>query len=327
MRGSDVKVAMKFISKRTWPSQYGPPKDIMMEVQIVQELDHPCIAKVYDALEEETELVIVMEFAAGGEMFHKVVAEQQGQELSEEKAKIRFYQMSHTLAYLHSRKVCHRDLKLENILLVSQSSSTCLLKVTDFGLSKKFSSINQLETYVGTPMYMAPEIISGSSSLHNTPYTCKSDCWSLGVILYILLCGHPPFRETPLQPLLSLITSGQVEHMVGTHWDKVTATAKDLVMKLLVTDPDKRLTSEEILCHEWFVEDMEVVERAKEIMGLVDRMTRESDSGVGSLQQTLSVEDRLEQASEKKGGKRKTMVEDVETGKEGRKKYKKCEIM
>ena len=88
-------------------------------------------------------------------------------------AKIQFFQISHTIAYMHSKNVCHKDLKLENILLMDLCP-TGLVKVTDFGLSKQFSSTNLLETFVGTPVYMAPEIIS--CCITSTPYTCKSDC-------------------------------------------------------------------------------------------------------------------------------------------------------
>jgi serine/threonine protein kinase len=125
--------------------------------------------------------VIVMEYAAGGELFDQVVADHDAKILSEEAAKLQFFQISHTIAYLHSKNVCHRDLKLENILLMG-SGPRSLIKVTDFGLSKQFSSTKMLETYVGTPIYMAPEVISCCSMWGGNvaSYSCKSDCWSLG---------------------------------------------------------------------------------------------------------------------------------------------------
>ena len=277
-RGSNIKVAMKFICKKKWPGKYSLPQDLMKEVTILQELQHPCITKVLEVLEDENMLVIVMEFAAGGEVFDQVIADLAEKKLTEETAKLQFFQLSHTIAYLHSKHVCHRDLKLENILLMEPGPAS-LVKVTDFGLSKQFSSTNLLETFVGTPAYMAPEVITSYSS----PYTSKSDCWSLGVILYILLSGHPPFHETQDKGLFSAITSGMFYPMKGPPWAKVSPLARDLVTKLLDTDHEKRLSAEKILDHEWFQGDRVVVDRAMEIMGLRESRDSVADSGVGSL--------------------------------------------
>jgi len=187
--------------------------------------------------------------------------------LKEETAKQQFYQICHTIAYLHSKNVCHRDLKLENILLMEPGPNS-LVKVTDFGLSKQFNSSNILESYVGTPIYMAPEVISCRFSETSTSYSCKADCWSLGVMLYMLLCGHQPFNETIRKNLFSVIQSGEFEPMTGSCWSNVTPVAKDLVRKLLDTNPVTRLSAEQVIKHEWFTSDMEVVTRAREVMGL-----------------------------------------------------------
>merc|ERR1719508_457607 len=182
---------MKVIGKKRWPSRYSEPEDLVKEVTILQDLQHPCITKVLEMVEDENKMVIVMEYAAGGELFDQVVADHDANKLREETAKHQFYQISHTIAYLHSKNVCHRDLKLENILLMEHDPAS-LVKVTDFGLSKQFSSTKLLETYVGTPIYMAPEIITSAWSNIITNYSCKS----LGVVLYMVLCGHQPFKET-----------------------------------------------------------------------------------------------------------------------------------
>eukprot|EP00092_Neocalanus_flemingeri_P027694 GFUD01030059.1.p1 GENE.GFUD01030059.1~~GFUD01030059.1.p1 ORF type:complete len:517 (+),score=176.52 GFUD01030059.1:90-1640(+) len=289
-RDSSKKVAMKLIGKKKWPSKYSQPEDLMKEVSILQDLEHPCITKVLEVVEDENMLIIVMEYAAGGELFDQVVADHDAKKLSEDIAKHQFYQISHTIAYLHSKNVCHRDLKLENILLMEPGPSS-LVKVTDFGLSKQFSSTNLLETYVGTPIYMAPEIISCCGLLSTTAtyssYSCKSDCWSLGVVLYMLLCGHQPFKETASQSVLSVITTGRFEPMDGACWEKVSPLARDLVIKLLDTDQENRLSAEQILGHQWFKGDMKVVSQSRKVMGMEDVKDNDvdTDSGLGSLQQ------------------------------------------
>ena len=178
-RGDLGQVAMKFIKKDLWSSDYREPSNLMQEVDILRSLDHPCITKVVDVVETEDMFVIVMEFVGGGELADQVIEEHEEKNLDEDKTKFLFFQITHTLAYLHSKKVCHRDLKLENILLTTQGPNS-LIKVTDFGLSKVWSSTKLLQTYVGTPVYMAPEVVRKRISFENTAYTCKSDCWSLG---------------------------------------------------------------------------------------------------------------------------------------------------
>jgi len=275
------QVAMKFIGKEKWPSKYSEPEDLSREVDILVELEHPCITKVYEVFDENNMFVIVMEYAAGGEVFDEVIKEYEAGKLTEAVAKLRFYQICHTISYLHKKNICHRDLKLENILLMNKRPRS-LVKITDFGLSKHFNSVDVLETFVGTPVYMAPEVISLSSKniFNNREYSCKSDCWSLGVVLYMLLSGHQPFRDTNSEMLQEKIMSGKYEPMTGGKWLKVTGDAKDLISQLLVVEPEKRLGADDILLHKWFGMDLEVVKQAMEIMGLVGS---EADSGRGSM--------------------------------------------
>ena len=159
-RNTTKKVAMKIIKKEIWPGEYSEPDDLLREVDIPLNLeDHPCITKILEVFDEKKLLAIVMEFAPGGELFDKVVEEYEEETLNEKTAKLRFYQISHAVAHLHRGNICHRDLKLENILLMNNSEDS-LIKITDFGLSKHFSSVDVLETFVGTPVYMEPEIIA-----------------------------------------------------------------------------------------------------------------------------------------------------------------------
>ena len=126
-------------------------------------------------------------------------------------------------------------MKLENILLL-ESGPTCRIKVTDFGLSKKWSSTNILESFVGTPSYMAPEVIRGAGEpLWNiSPYSCKSDCWSLGVILYVLLSGRQPFvrNRSSMEKLKKSVLAGNF-NMEGRCWAKISEEGKQLVRSLL----------------------------------------------------------------------------------------------
>ena len=131
-----------------------------------------------------------------------------------------------------------------------------------------------LETFGGTPVYMAPEVISLSGKLSNS-YTEKADCWSLGVVLYML----QPFRDCSSSGLQKIILEGKFDPMTGARWEAVSEVAKDLVGKLLVVDPNLRWGAEEILIHGWFQADRHVVKQAEMIMGL-DKS--EADSGRGS---------------------------------------------
>ena len=230
--------AIKIIDKEG--EQYNDTEDLdlMREVDILRGIKHPCIAEVFEAVETDENVSIIMEYAAGGDLSGQFSKDNESGNLVEHHVKIQFYQIAHAVAFLHSKNVCHRDLKLENILLL-ESGPTCRIKVTDFGLSKKWSSTNILETFVGTPNYMAPEVIQGAGepSRDMLPYSCKSDCWSLGVILYILLSGRHPFVNNKrssmgIGRLKKSVLAGNV-NMEGRSWAKISEEGKQLVRSLL----------------------------------------------------------------------------------------------
>ena len=186
-------------------------------------------------VETDENVFIIMEYAAGGDLSGQFSKDNESGNLVEHHVKIQFYHIARAVAFLHSKNVCHRDLKLENILLL-ESGPTCRIKVTDFGLSKKWSSINILETFVGTPNYMAHEVIQGAGEpLWNIrPYSCKSDCWSLGVILYVLLSGRQPFvrNRSSMEKLKKSVLAGNF-NMEGRSWSKISDEGKQLVRSLL----------------------------------------------------------------------------------------------
>ncbi len=176
-------MVIKCICKRTTGTTGA--SSILNKVQILQSVNHPCIIKLEDVIESPDYLYNVLELAEGGELFDKIIEKMK---LNESEAKLHFYQIASAIKYLHSMKICHRDLKPENILLCSSEDCAPIVKITDMGLSKLVNLETVLKTFCGTPQYIAPEVVS-SAGLPSSTYSLKVDCWSLGVILYILLSG------------------------------------------------------------------------------------------------------------------------------------------
>ena len=160
------------------------------------------------------------------------------------------------MAYLHSKKICHRDLKLSNILMSSPHSKS-KMKIADFGLSKLFST-SPLRSHVGAPIIMAPEV---EYNFQRKTYTTKADCWSLGICLFQLLVGKLPRDVSDIK-----ITS----QMVGGRWEEISSEAKDLIDNLLTLDPVKRLSTDQALQHVWFKGDDEVCREARHIMDITE---------------------------------------------------------
>ncbi|XP_068268561.1 serine/threonine-protein kinase Chk2 isoform X2 [Nyctibius grandis] len=203
----------------------------------------PCLIKIKNFFEAE-DYYIVLELMEGGELYDRV---SRPIKMKEATCKLYFYQMLLAVKYLHDNGIIHRDLKPENVLL-SSSEETCLIKITDFGQSKILGETSLMKTLCGTPTYLAPEVLN---SLGTAGYSRAVDCWSLGVILFVCLCGYPPFNEQNTQlSLKDQITRGEYT-FIPKEWKHVSDTALDLVKKLLVVDPSKRLTTEEALEHPW----------------------------------------------------------------------------
>ena len=260
--------ALKIISRKDDHSNYTlPVEDAKMEIRIMESLHHPCILRLYEVFTSAESIILVMELASGGELFDTIVNDRNVNNIPEQVAKAYFYQIVHCVNYLHQRKLCHRDLKLENILIGDEKiGNVSIVKVADFGLSKCWSGRQgPLRTYVGTPVYMAPEVSRLESGKQcYPPYSHKVDCWSLGVILYTLLSGRRPFK-TGLD-LHTNIMTGRYQPMEGVRWDNVTAAAKSLVKKLLDVNPETRWSTEQALAHRWFIEDEAAVNAAKAVM-------------------------------------------------------------
>ncbi|CAI0410606.1 unnamed protein product [Linum tenue] len=247
---SGNKYACKSIAKRKLLTD-DDVEDVRREIQIMHHLaGHPNVISIKGAYEDAVAVHVVMELCAGGELFDRIV--QRGH-YSERKAA----QLTRTIVGVveacHSLGVMHRDLKPENFLFVNQQEDS-LLKTIDFGLSIFFKPGERYSDVVGSPYYVAPEVLKKR-------YGAEADVWSAGVILYILLSGVPPFwagvvriySETE-QGIFEQVLQGDLDFDTEP-WPNISESAKDLVKKMLVRDPRRRLTAHEVLCHPWVQED------------------------------------------------------------------------
>ncbi|CAI5968398.1 unnamed protein product [Closterium sp. NIES-65] len=212
-----------------------------------QGVAHPGVVQLRGVFEDEHSVHLVMDLCEGGELFDEVV--RRGR-LSERDAANVFAQVASAVAHCHARGVLHRDLKPENILLTRDPSapfSTAPLttKLADFGLAVPLQSGNRAMGVAGSPFYMAPEVLLGE-------YALEADVWSLGVILYILLCGAPPFWGPTDKDVFVEVLKGVVD-LSGEEWAGVLEEAKRLVLCLLQRNPQQRPTAAQILFHPWIL--------------------------------------------------------------------------
>mmetsp|Transcript_15067 Transcript_15067/g.27759 ORF Transcript_15067/g.27759 Transcript_15067/m.27759 type:complete len:343 (+) Transcript_15067:43-1071(+) len=236
-------VAVKCISKKDLNRE--DEKAIEYEVEILQGLDHPNIIQLHGMFQDDKHYFVVTELLQGGELFDRIVEKEF---YSEKMAAKVVKTIAEALKFCNEAGVVHRDLKPENVLLNDKNDDTSL-KLADFGFAKEVNPEGhaELKTTCGTPGYVAPEIISGKR------YGKAVDMWSLGVILYILLCGYPPFYDDNQAVLFKKIKKGDYQ-LDPDFWAGVSEHAKDLVRGLLVVDPVSRFTVEDVLQHPWIRE-------------------------------------------------------------------------
>jgi calcium-dependent protein kinase len=219
-------------------------KDLEKEITVLSQLDHPNIIKIYEYFESERSFQIIQELANGGELFDKI---NEIQVFNESTAATITQQLLSAVTYLHSKNIVHRDLKPENILLETKKLGDHSIKLIDFGTANSIKK-DKLTLQIGTAYYMAPEVI-------NQKYDQKCDVWSCGVILYILLCGYPPFygnESDDDNSILASILNGKY-NMETIEWNKVTKEAKNLIRKMLTYDYSKRPTAEQCLQDPWII--------------------------------------------------------------------------
>jgi len=214
------------------------------EVSILKKVQHPNIIALKEFIDTPKKLYLVMELVTGGELFNKIIELGSYTEAVASKC---IQKVLSAVKYLHDMGVVHRDLKPTNLLLKSPDDITDV-KIADFGLSKIIGDSALLQTACGTPIYVAPEVLSGEG------YEKTVDLWSVGVIMYILLCGFPPFFDdgTNMGLLFDQIMSGDFEYP-DPYWTHISASAKDLINNLLVVDPKKRFTADQALQHPWIL--------------------------------------------------------------------------
>ena len=226
------------------------------EIQILIKLDHPNIIKLYEIYENDNYIYLVMELCTGGELFDRIIQKtEQGKQFTEKEVANIFQQMMSAINYCHSNKIVHRDLKPENLLLATQDENSPI-KVIDFGMSRIFNNKQAMFDKVGTAYYISPEVLDGF-------YDEKCDIWSAGVILYILLCGYPPFNGNDDDEIFESIKKRKFV-FPDAEWANISKEAKDLINKML-SDPLTRLTAEQVLGHPWLVNQLNKNTKAKEI--------------------------------------------------------------
>ncbi|CAN7941148.1 unnamed protein product [Ixodes pacificus] len=231
-RTTDQEVAIKTIKKSKIETEQDSLR-IRREIQIMSSIQHPYIIHIYEVFENKDKIVLVMQYASGGELYDYV---SERKELSSDEARRIFRQVASAVYYCHKNKICHRDLKLENILLDEKGNA----KIADFGLSNVYDERHFLSTFCGSPLYASPEIVKG------TPYYGPEvDCWSLGVLLYTLVYGAMPFDGSNFKRLVRQISEADY------YEPKRKSDASPLIRRLLTVDPAKRATVVDICQDRW----------------------------------------------------------------------------
>ncbi|CAG9328242.1 unnamed protein product [Blepharisma stoltei] len=212
-------------------------KNVMREIDILGMLDHKNIVKLYETIDTARQLHIVMEYISGCSL-HGYLKRKPNRRIEENDAKRIVKQILCAMEYCHAKNVTHRDLKLENLLLDEKND----VKIIDFGFATCFSSEKKVKIFCGTPSYMAPEIVA-RKEYAGPPV----DVWAIGVLIFVLLCGHYPFKGNGDKELYRKIQQGYF--MIPQH---VSLSAKSLISRILKVDPTKRPKVSEILQDPWF---------------------------------------------------------------------------
>ena len=238
IRATGEKRAVKTVHKKSIKTEE-ERQMVFNEVRILKSLDHPNIIRLHEFYQDEKNYYIITELCSGGELFERIIS---AGSISEAVAAEYMQQILMVLVYLHDRRIAHRDLKPEN-LLMSNTTTDSRIKVIDFGSSHVFAAEETMTQRVGTPYYIAPEVLR-----HH--YTEKCDIWSAGVIMYILLCGFPPFAGNTDKEILHKVAIGRYS-FPSPEWDNISFEAKDLIEKMMNVSVEVRISAREALAHPW----------------------------------------------------------------------------
>ncbi|CAH0584343.1 unnamed protein product [Chrysodeixis includens] len=274
------KVAVKVIDKSKLDEV--SKSHLFQEVRCMKLVQHPNVVRLYEVIDTQTKLYLILELGDGGDLYDYIMRHESG--LSESLARDYFRQIVRAISYCHRLHVVHRDLKPENVVFFQKLG---VVKLTDFGFSNKFCPGQKLETSCGSLAYSAPEILLGDS--YDAPAV---DVWSLGVILYMLVCGQAPFQEANDSETLTMIMD--CKYTIPQH---ISNSCKRLIGRMLVREPEKRATLSEIATDPWVtagegvtVEDFDTPLVAKEQLSEDDRtaiIQRMVNGSIASKEQIL----------------------------------------
>lgn len=237
------EVAIKSIPKHKIKNM----EAVRREIKILQGLEHPNIIKYYETFEDRRYIHIVMELCSGGELFDRIASG--SSRMTERKVRCLVQKILKAISFCHKNRIVHRDLKPENFLLTVQDLDKAELKVIDFGLSITLNEpATEMTARVGTAYYIAPEVL-------RRRYTKSCDLWSIGVVMFILLVGYPPFYGASDAEVMSKVIKWKFT-FAGTEWESISNSAKDLISKLLDMDPRRRASASQALEHAWFKDSL-----------------------------------------------------------------------
>ena len=283
-KATGKKCACKAISKRQLQNAEDI-EEVRNEVRILHHLSgHEHVVELVGAYEGSKHVYIVMELLSGGELFDRII--EKGK-YSEKDASETIRTIVETVQYCHELSVMHRDLKPENFVLKSKSKDAKICAI-DFGLSTFFKENEVFVDLVGSPYYVAPEVL-------RRRYSNASDVWSCGVILYILLSGVPPFWAQTEQGIFDAILQGALD-LDSAPWPKISSEAKELIRAMLNPDPKKRLSATQVLKHPWVADpnvapktklDNVVFKRFKEFAGI----TKFKKMGLMAMARTMTTDE------------------------------------
>ena len=243
--------AIKSISKKNLNEK--DFEGLVKEVDIISSLDHPNIIKFYETYHDKYYFHLVMELCKGKDSFNKIVIMEK---CDEKKVVSVITKVLLAIAHCHSRGITHRDLKPENILFENDNPDA-EIKIIDFGLSRKYAKDEKMHSVLGTPYYVAPEVLKGN-------YTEKCDVWSIGAMTYLLLCGQYPFNGSSDKEIFDNILYSNVK-FTSSRWNKVSNNAKSFVKLCLEKNPNKRPSAIKALDHPWFANVLNETHRVQNL--------------------------------------------------------------